>query len=672
MKIPDIVRKDPWLDPFTDKIIQRSESVKNKEKILCNNGSLSEFAGGHLYFGLHREAGQWVFREWAPNATRIYLIGDFTNWREREDFALTSTGGGNWEITCAGDTFKDGDLFRLSVHWSNGRGDRIPSYATRVIQDPETLIFNAQVFNPEKPYVWKNSNIHLRPEKPFVYEAHIGMATEEEKIGSFNEFRTRLLPRIAEAGYNVLQLMAIQEHPYYGSFGYHVSNFFAVSSRFGMPDDLKALIDEAHGRGLAVIMDLVHSHAVKNEVEGLAMFDGTHYQYFHDGYRREHIAWDSLCFDYGKNEVLHFLLSNCRFWLEEYRFDGFRFDGVTSMLYPDHGLSRDFTSYNDYYDGNQDEDAITYLTLANKLIHEVNPDAITIAEEMSGMPGIAAPVNSGGIGFDYRLAMGTPDYWIKTIKESPDESWNVRQIFHELSRHREDEKTIGYAESHDQALVGDKTIIFRLMDKEMYFHMTKGDQNLIIDRGMALHKMIRLVTIATAGGGYLNFMGNEFGHPEWIDFPREGNNWSYKYARRQWSLVENRDLRYHFLSDFDREMVTLIKNEDIYNESFPYMVVAHESDQLLAFRRGCLLFAFNFNPNRSFADYGIPVDPGKYKIVLNTDDIAFGGQGLVDQTLDYYPEKHGRMATLSPYYLKLYLPSRSALVLKHIKPKPVR
>jgi len=672
MKTPDLVRNDPWLEPFINVINRRHENVLAKAVELSGTGSLKEFASGHLFFGLHKEGKAWVFREWAPNASKIYLIGTFNQWEEHETFSLTSIKNGNWEISLSMDQVRHGDLYRLSIHWEGGKGDRIPSYATRVVQDPETLIFSAQVWDPEEPFTWRNRDFSPLSRQPIIYEAHVGMATEEERIGSFEEFRTRVLPDIARAGYNVVQLMAVQEHPYYGSFGYHVSSFFAASSRFGTPDDLKKLIDEAHEQGLAVIMDLVHSHAVKNENEGLGKFDGSPYQYFHDGYRREHVAWDSLCFDYGKNAVLHFLLSNCRFWIEEYKFDGFRFDGVTSMLYLDHGLSRDFTSYNDYYDGNQDEDAITYLTLANQLIHEVNPGAITIAEEMSGMPGLAAPFEAGGMGFDFRLAMGTPDFWIKVIKEVPDEKWNVSQIYHELSGHRADEKTIGYAESHDQALVGDKTIIFRLIDKEMYWHMSKDDQNLIIDRGMALHKMIRLVTIATTGGGYLNFMGNEFGHPEWIDFPREGNNWSYKYARRQWSLRDNQQLKYHYLSDFDREMISLVRAEKIFAESFPFKVFAHEEDQVLACKRSGLLFVFNFNPQRSYTDYGIPVDPGSYRIILNSDDPKFGGHGLVDQTITYYPVKPGKIATPQPYYLKLYIPSRTALVLKHNKPKPVR
>ncbi len=511
---------------------------------------------------MHRTEKGWEFREWAPNAEKIFLVGDFNNWKETQEYALTPLKNGIWEIRLSPEALKHEDLYKLSVHWKGGQGYRLPSYIQRVVQNENTKVFDGQVWTTSENYKWKNQRINASARPPLIYEAHVGMSTMEEKIGTYNEFRVNILPRIKKAGYNTIQLMAIQEHPYYGSFGYHVSNFFAASSRFGTPEELKALIDEAHGMDIAVIMDIVHSHSVKNEQEGLGNFDGTPYQYFHMGPRRDHVAWDSLCFDYGKNEVLHFLLSNCKYWLDEYRFDGYRFDGVTSMLYYDHGLARNFTNYGMYYDGMEDEDAITYLALANKLVKMFNPGAITVAEEMSGMPGLAAPLSHGGYGFDYRMAMGVPDYWIKIIKELPDENWNVSALYHELTSKRADEKTISYAESHDQALVGDKTIIFRLVDKEMYFSMSKTIPNLIIDRGIALHKMIRLVTASTSGGGYLNFMGNEFGHPEWIDFPREGNNWSYKYARRQWNLVDDQLLRYHFLGDFDRDMIGLIRENE--------------------------------------------------------------------------------------------------------------
>jgi 1,4-alpha-glucan branching enzyme len=665
MSVPGIVTKDPWLSPYSEIISSREKKARLKEKeLIASQRSISDFATGYLFFGMHKSASHWIFREWAPNATALFMVGDFSEWKEKPEFQLHRTPHGVWEIQIPPDKVKHGDRYKLSIYWNGGHGYRLPSYAKIVVQDDKTKNFDAKVWNPPDPYSWKHSAIEVNQKPLFIYEAHIGMAIEEEKTGTYNEFREHVLPRIVKGGYNAIQLMAIQEHPYYGSFGYHVSNFFAVSSRFGTPEDLKMLIDEAHSEGIAVIMDLVHSHSVKNELEGLALFDGTPYQYFHDGPRREHVAWDSLCFNYGRNEVLHFLLSNCKFWLEEYRFDGFRFDGVTSMLYHDHGLSRSFTDYAMYFDGNQDEDAITYLILANKLIHQVNPHAITVAEEMSGMPGLAVSSEDGGYGFDYRMAMGVPDYWIKIIKEVPDEKWDVSQLYHELTSKRKDEKTVSYAESHDQALVGDKTIVFRLMDKEMYFSMNKASQNLIVDRGLALHKMIRMITLATAGGAYLNFIGNEFGHPEWIDFPREGNNWSYQYARRQWHLVDDPKLKYHFLGDFDRAMILLFKKKEILVQDFCHLYLDNRGDQVLAFSRKGYLFVFNFNPVKSFSDYGIRVEGGKYKIVLNTDNVLYGGFGNIDESIIHYTQRMEKMST--PDTLKLYLPSRTGIVLKHL------
>lgn len=669
MNKPIIVQEDPWLEPYAVIIQKRYEAALNRKKQLSAiSGSLASFATGYLYYGLHQTDKGWVFREWAPNATQIFLLGEFNNWETNPSYELKPLDDGNWEIFLPADILLHGQRYKLLIRWDGGEGFRIPSYAYRCIQDEKTKVFDAQVWNTT-PYPWKSAYPFRTSEHPIIYEAHIGMASENQRVATFSEFREHILPRVQRAGYNTIQLMAIQEHPYYGSFGYHVSNFFAASSRFGSPEELKALIDEAHNMGIAVIMDLVHSHAVKNEIEGLGRFDGNPSQYFHSGPKREHIAWDSLCFDYGKDHVLHFLLSNCKFWIDEYHFDGFRFDGVTSMLYYDHGLGRAFSSYDYYYDGGEDGDAIIYLTLANELIHEVNPKAITVAEEMSGMPGLAEPFSKGGIGFDFRLAMGIPDYWIKIIKEKADEQWNVSELFHELSSRRAQEKTIAYAESHDQALVGDKTIIFRLLDKEMYWYMNKGSVNLIIDRGMALHKMIRLVTFSTSGGGYLNFMGNEFGHPEWIDFPREGNNWSYKYARRQWNLVDNQDLRYHFLADFDRDMINLQNKHKFLDQPWCNLVMENQGDQILAYERGVLLFVFNFSPTRSYTDYGIQVAPGKYEIILDTDDKRFGGFGNIDHSIHYYPQRMGGVSGSN--WLKLYLPPRVALVIKRFPSRSI-
>lgn len=670
----DIVKKDAWLEPFAQIIEGRHNRVLNKIKELTGGKStLSDFASGYLYFGLHRtKNGGWVLREWAPNAKDIYIIGDFSEWKELEKYRLKNIGNGVWEVKLKKDDLHHLDIYKLSVHWNGGKGERIPAWATRVVQDEETYIFSAQVWSPEEPYKFSKKKFTPKSDNLLIYECHIGMAQDQERVGTYNEFREKVLPRVAALGYNAIQIMAIQEHPYYGSFGYHVSSFFAASSRFGTPDELKALIDEAHKLGIAVIMDIVHSHAVKNELEGLGRYDGSYNQFFYEGDRREHPAWDSLCFDYGKNEVIHFLLSNCKYWMEEYKFDGFRFDGVTSMLYYDHGLGKAFGSYNDYYDGGQDDNALTYLTLANLLIHEVNPKAITIAEEMSGMPGLALSFEKGGMGFDYRMAMGIPDYWIKMIKEKRDEDWSPSGIYWELTNRRADEKTVSYAESHDQALVGDKTIIFRLIDDQMYWHMSKGDDNMVVERGVALHKMIRLVTLATNGGAYLNFMGNEFGHPEWIDFPRQGNNWSYKYARRQWDLVDREDLKYCYLNEFDKQMIETIKSVTKFSTAPIVKIWDNNNDQVLAFMRKDLLFVFNFSPVNSYSGYGLIVPRGSYVTEITTDDAEFGGFNRIDKSIEHFTLPDPLYKKYRKEWLKLYLPARTAQVLRIVKNKKTK
>lgn len=664
-----ILKNDPWLEPYREAIEGRhAEALRREKELVKGSRSLKGFANAHNYFGLHRTAsGGWVFRELAPNATAITLVGDFNGWKEEEAYRLHPVGGGVWEVELPAGAVSHGQLYKMLVEWPGGKGERIPAYATRVVQDEKTHIFSAQVWCPEEGYEWQNESFIPDVKPLLIYECHIGMAQDREGVGTYVEFRDNILPRIAKDGYNAIQIMAIQEHPYYGSFGYHVSNFYAASSRFGTPEELKSLIDAAHSLGIAVIMDIVHSHAVKNENEGLGRLDGSGSLYFYNDDRREHPAWDSLCFDYGKTETLHFLLSNCKYWLEEYRFDGFRFDGVTSMLYYNHGLGQAFGGYGDYYNGGQNTDAITYLTLANKLIHSINRHAITIAEEMSGMPGLAMPVSDGGMGFDYRMAMGIPDYWIKTIKEKKDEDWHPTSIFWELTNRRADEKTISYVESHDQALVGDKTVIFRLLDDKMYWHMMVGDEDYTVARGMALHKMIRLVTLATINGGYLNFMGNEWGHPEWIDFPREGNGWSYRYARRQWNLVDNPQLKYHFLNAFDNAMVKLVGG--VYNfQSLPVRKLwEKDDDQVLAFMRGDLVFVFNFHPTKSFDGYGILAPAGKYRVVLDTDSGDFGGYGNIDDRVDHLTVHDKLYAPAGVEWLKLYLPSRTAMVLRRCR-----
>ena len=659
-----IFEYNPQLMPFSGDIDLRMHLYHHtKWRLLQGKGTLSEFANGHQYFGFHHVDGGWVYREWAPNAYQLYLTGEFNGWHWL-DHPMTKLENGVWELKLDGDNaLWDGCKVKTIVDANMTRTEHIPLYAKRVVQDKETLVFCCEVVDDKKAFKWTDKR-YKGEETLYIYEAHIGMAQEEGKVSSYREFADVTLPIIKESGYNTVQLMAIMEHPYYGSFGYQVSNFFAASSWFGKPEDLKYLVNKAHKLGLRVLLDVVHSHAVKNTAEGINMFDGTTWQFFHDGAKGEHPAWGTKCFNYGKDEVIHFLLSNLKFWMEEYHFDGFRFDGITSMIYHDHGLGTAFDSNDKYFSWNTHVEAITYLQLANEMIRQVKPKAITIAEDMSGMPGMCLPIEDGGIGFDYRLAMGLPDMWIRILKEQRDEAWNIGAMWGDMCLRRPGEKTVAYVESHDQALVGDKTVMFRLADAAMYTDMNRDCHNATIDRAVALHKMIRLFTLAGGGEAYLNFMGNEFGHPEWIDFPREGNGWSFHYCRRQWSLYHNENLKYRWLGDFDKDMVKVTKRYRIFDQKMPDLLLLKNPEQTIVFYRNGLIFAFNFSPTNSLTNVLVPIfDEKDYEVAFCSDDFKYGGNGLVYHMT--YPSKKFD----GQNYIELYLPARTAIVLKQAEKK---
>lgn len=666
-----IVEQDDWLKPVEGAMTERyAHFCRRLSDIERTAGSLVDYANGYLYFGFQYDPVRrgWWFREWLPGAIDVYLFGDFNGW-QRTELPLRRGAGGVWSIFLPDESFAGrlvhGSRVKILVHGRNGWLERIPAYIRRVVQDEQSKDFSGQLWAPAEPFDWNGDRFDISSlGSLYIYECHVGMSQEKEGVGTYAEFAGTVLPRIKEDGYNVVQLMAVAEHPYYGSFGYHVSNFFAPSSRFGTPEDLKALIKRAHELGLAVVMDLVQAHYVKNINEGLNEQDGTDHHYSLPGPAGEQPYWDSKLFDYGKPEVEHFLLSNVKYWLDEFHFDGYRFDGVTSMIYTHHGYT-EFDSRDKYFT-DVNGDALAYLTLANKLVHDFRPGAVTIAEDVSGMPGMCAPVPDGGVGFDYRLGMAVPDFWIKLLKEVPDEEWNIWEMWHMMVDRLGTVKTVAYCESHDQALVGDKTLAFRLMDKQMYTDMNRSAENLVIDRGMALHKLIRLFTISLAGDAYLNFMGNEFGHPEWIDFPREGNGWSYAHARRQWSLSTNGFLRYSFLGEFDKAMIGLMRRYGVLASGFAYNHLMDEMNKTIVYsHRGDLLFVFNWHPQRSIPGYEVPVPaPGRYRIVLSSDAKRFGGYGRIDESVDAFsfPRTHADGSV--GHYIKVYNLSRAALVLK--------
>ena len=672
-KVLAMVERDEWLQPVADKIADRHERyLKRMAAIEAQAGSIVDYANGYRYYGWQWDdtLSGWWFREWLPEAYDVFIFGDFNSW-QRTQLRLEKDRNGVWSIflpeAMYGHLLQHGSLYKLHVHGANGWHDRIPAYATRVVQDEVTKNYTAQFWNPEKPYKWHDKKFDAsKLGDLLIYEAHVGMAQEEAKVGTYNEFTKKILPRIKEAGYNAVQLMAIAEHPYYGSFGYHVANFFAPSSRFGTPEELKKLIDTAHKMGIAVIMDLVHAHYVKNMNEGILDLDGSGHHYSKAGEAGYQQYWDSMIFDYGKGGVEHFLLSNVKYWLDEFHFDGFRFDGVTSMLYYHRGYI-DFDSREKFFDEGVDLDAVTYLTLANRLVHDFRPKATTIAEDVSGMPGVCCKIEDGGVGFDYRLGMAIPDFWIKMLKDTPDEEWNIWEMWSILTNRLPSVKTVAYAESHDQALVGDKTIAFRLLDKLMYDSMDRKTENLVVDRGMALHKMIRLITITCGGEAYLNFMGNEFGHPEWIDFPREGNGWSCQHARRIWSIRDNEELRYGLLAEFDKAMIELVKENRILSDGYPYNLMMDEQNKTMVYSHRDLIFVLNWHSTASIPDYEIPLhEAGKYELLLSSDEERFGGHARHQEGQEYFSfNVEGEDGTLYPR-LKIYNTSRTALVLRKV------
>ncbi len=651
-----LLEKFPELRRFERDITLRMDRYCLKRaQLQQGQASLSSFANAHTWYGFHQQPDGWVYREWAPAADQLYLTGDFNAW-DWGAAPLRRLPGGNWELFLPGETLHKGSRVLTIVEKDGKKTQHIPLYARRVTQDAETYSWCCEVWDELTPYPWTDEGFYC-PEPPVIYEAHVGMSKEDERIATYREFADDILLHIVDAGYNTVQLMAIMEHPFYGSFGYQVSSFYAASSRYGSPDDLKYLVNRAHSLGLRVLLDVVHSHAVGNTLEGINLFDGTDYQFFHHGPEGNHPAWGTKLFDYNKSEVLHFLLSNLKFWLEEYHFDGFRFDGVTSMLYHDHGLGASFTNLAQYFTMNTDVEAITYLQLANDLIRQVKPDALTSAEDMSGMPGMCEPVSGGGLGFDYRLGMGLPDMWTRLVRDRRDESWSMREIWTQLTFRNA--RTIAYVESHDQALVGDQTLIFRMAGAEMYEEMARERHSLVIDRAIALHKMIRLLTMAAGGSGYLCFMGNEFGHPEWIDFPRPGNNSSFQYCRRQWSLMLNPFLKYQGLYRFDQQMLRTGREYRIYEEEYPTLTLLQERDKVLAFERGGLVFIFNFSPDRSYQDYPIPVSRGgDYRVLFTSDDECYDGFARIA-----HEPVSSLVLGVKENRLRLNLPARTCIVL---------
>ncbi|CAE7360721.1 SBE2.2 [Symbiodinium sp. CCMP2592] len=670
LKVFDV---DPTLNSVGDLIWERVKSFRWwKDELEKLEGGIAKFAQGYHTFGFTRQETSITYREWLPNAKQVFLIGEFNKWENT--VPLKSEGFGHWSVQLKDlpggkPAIPHKSQVKVRVETNDRQWiERVPAWTRLAWQDPNTNLFNGVFWSPpkEEQFVFKHDR-PLKPASPKIYEAHVGMSSKEPKVATYVEFAESVLPRIKRLGYNTVQLMAVAEHAFYGSFGYHVTSYFAPSSRCGTPEELKKLVDRAHALGLTIIMDLVHAHCSSNSLDGIAMMDGTDHCYTHGGLKGHHAQWDSKLFHYTKHEVLRFLLSNIRYWLEEFRFDGFRFDGVTSMLYHSHGIGKGYCgSYHDYFGGDADFEGQVYLMLANDLIHSLVPSAISVAEEVSGMPTLCLPIEDGGFGFDYRLAMAIPDMFIKLLKEVPDDCWDVGHICHTLTNRRWKEKCIGYLESHDQSIVGDKTIAFWLMDQEMYYGMSMAEcpePSIVVDRGLALHKVLRLLVLGLGGAGYLNFMGNEFGHPEWVDFPQASNDWSHHLCRRRWDLPDDQALRYKYFQNFDELMQALENRFKWLSSEHEFVTVCNAMDKVLVFERGSLTFVVNLDPGRSFQGYKVGIGKDEaMRIVLDTDEERFGGHCRLEEGHGK-PLPSGGPTHNRPASCLLYIPARTAQVL---------
>ena len=673
ISIFEIINQDEYLKPFELNIKKRVLKYKETmDEILKNEITLEYFSKSYEHMGLNLlRNGDIKYREYAPGAKGISLFGEFNNWNKEQYWAKQDKFG-YWELIIPNENgapkIQHGQIVKVNVVLEDGNWmERNPVWSRHLIQNKESMILENVFWNPEIKYKWKFPQKHIKkPNSLRIYEVHIGLSSFDPKINTYKEFAENILPRVKKMGYTAIQFMAIMEHADYASFGYHVNYLFAVSSRFGTPEEFMYLIDKCHENGLFVIMDIIHSHASSNVNDGFNYWDGTDHLYFHGGELGKHVQWNSRLYNYSSYETLRLLLSSCAYYINEFRIDGFRFDCVTSMLYTHHGIDYVFTgNYQEYFGEFFNEESSVYLMLANSLIHKINPEALTIAEDFSGMPGLCRPIEEGGYGFDYKLNMKICDKWKHFLMNLKDEEWNMGDIVYTLTNRRYNEKHISYCESHDQSFIGNYSLSSLLFSSERFWNMSiNSPETIVIGRGIALHKMIRLLSFALGGEGYLSFMGNEFGCPDSLDFPKKGNRFSYSHCRRRWDLCDNKELRYQFLYNWEIIMNLL---EEIFNfigSKEEYISTKHEDDKVIVFEKGVLLFVFNFHPVKSFEGYQIGTKWGsKHKIILDSDEERFMGKGRLKAGHDNLFPCIKKVFHNRPYNMKVYLPSRTCMVL---------
>ncbi|KAG8075748.1 hypothetical protein GUJ93_ZPchr0006g43795 [Zizania palustris] len=554
------------------------------------------------------------------------------------------------------------DKYRLYFNTPDGALERIPAWATYVLPDVRGKQSYAVHWEPppEEIYKWRFERPKVKGSLR-IYECHVGISGSEQKISSFQEFTSNVLPHIKDAGYNAIQLIGIVEHKDYSSVGYKVTNYFAVSSRFGTPEDFKKLVDEAHGLEMVVLLDIVHSYASADELVGLSLFDGSNDCYFHTGKRGHHKYWGTRMFKYDDVDVLHFLFSNLNWWVTEYHIDGFQFHSLSSMLYTHNGFSTFTGAMEEYCNQYVDKDALIYLILANEMLHELHPDIITIAEDATFYPGLCEPTTQGGLGFDYWVNLSIPEMWLWHLENVPGQEWSMNKIMKVLIS--KNCNMLSYVENHNQSISGRKSFAEIILHKEKCSNNSVSDDGIF--RACSLLKIIKLLTFSTSGGAYLNFIGNEFAHPKRIEFPMSGNDYSFGLANRQWELLEKGVHKHIF--NFDKDLMSLDGKERLILRGSPNIHHCDDTSMFISFTRGPFLFVFNFNPDATSGLYSVGVDEaGEYQLILNTDETKYGGRGELKSN-QYMKRTSDNRVGGCRNSLELALPSRSAHVYKLVR-----